>query len=322
MVSLHSKNHTFLIGQESTFGTAVTADKDVGLVQSHTPGDKRAIEEVYASGSRQVQELVPGKSELPWDFEVDLQNGRLFEYLFGGVAHALTGSDTKHTFSITSTLPSFTMESSFNATADSVFIYDGSKITTGTVNLDTQGILKGTFSGISQSVDTSTSSASAAVISTLPVLHYKHSTLKTGTAASETSVGNLLTFNLVIDNDLKAVDQAGSVEIAELIASTFSMKFDFTMTFENTTEYEIFLGGTTPALSPTKKSALFNANNGITLGSGRREFEIQLDNFLYEEAAPATSVGDLVIASFKGTATDLGSNGCFYVDNIAAASFS
>jgi len=61
MTTLHSKDHTFLIGQESTFGTAVTADKDVGLVQSTSPTDTRELIEVYASGSREIQEIVAAK---------------------------------------------------------------------------------------------------------------------------------------------------------------------------------------------------------------------------------------------------------------------
>lgn len=322
MTVLHAKNNTLLIGQESTFGTAVTADKDVGLVQSFSPSDKRTIEEVYAAGSREIQELVAGKSENAWDLEVNLQNGRLFEYIFGTVAHAETTSDWKHTFSVATTVPSFTIEDSFNAASDRVFIYDGSKINSSTVNLDTNGILKLSASGMSQGVDTSTASASAAVISTLPVLHYKNSTLSTGTAASETSVGKLQTFNLSIENNLEAVDAAGTFVTQELVESNFKMSFDFTMMFESLTEYNIFLGGTTPQQSPTKKSAVFNANNGVVLGSGRREFNIQLNDFLYEEVGTPTSVGEVVVQSFKGTATDLGSDGCFYVDNISSATFS
>lgn len=318
----HSKVHTFLIGQESTFGTPVTADKDVGLVQSFTPSDKRALEENYASGSREIQELTAGKHETTWDLELKLQNGRPFEYVFGAVAHALTGSDTKHTFSVASTLPSFTIESSFNTADDDVVIYEGNKINSTVINLDTQGILKGTFSGIGQAPDSSTSSASAAVISTLEVLHYKHSTLKTGTAASESSVGKLQTFNLNIANNVDPVDAAGTFVVQELSAGDFKMAFDFTMIFESLTEYDIFQGGTAPVLSPTKKSALFNANNGVTLGSGRREFEIQLNDFLYEETGTPVNVGEKVVSSWKGTATNLGSNGCFYVDNVAEAAFS
>lgn len=322
MASFHSKHATYLIGQESTFGTAVSADKDVGLVQTFSPTDKRALEDVYAAGSREIQEIVPGKSSIDWDLDINMQNGRLLEYVFGTVAHALTSSDTKHTFSVAVTLPSFTTEYSFNSSSDEVFIYDGCKINSSTISLDTNGILKMKATGIAQGSSSATASASAAVISTLKVLHYKHASLKTGTAASETSVGKLATFNLSIENNLEQVDAAGTFVTQEAIASNFKMAFDFTMMFENQTEYDIFQGGTTPQLSPTAQSAIFNANNGVTLGSGRREFEIQLNDFLYEEVGTPLNVGETIVQSFKGTATNLGANECFYVDNIAEAAFS
>jgi hypothetical protein len=317
-----SKFHTFLIGQESTFGTAVVSDKDCGLVQSFSASDKRTIDEVYASGSREIQELVAAKAEFNADLEVNLQNGRLFEYIFGGVSHVLTGSDTKHTFSVTSTIPSMTIESSFNTTDDDVFIYSGTKINSGTVNLDTNGILKLTASTISKQVDTSTATASAAVISSLPVLHYKNSTLSTGTAGAETTVGKLQTFNVTMENNLNSVDAAGNYLAQELVEENFKMAFDFTMFFETLTEYEIFLGGTVAQLSPTKQSAEFNANNGVALGSGRREFNIQLNDFLYEEVGTPTTVGEKIVQSFKGSVTNLGTNSCFYVDNLTSAEFS
>jgi len=322
MVVNHAKHHTFLIGQESTFGTAVTADKDVGLVQSFTPSDKRAIEEVYASGSRQVQELVAGKSEVTWDLEVSYQNGRLFEYALGAVAHALTGSDTKHTFTIATTLPSMTIESSFNTTSDNVFIYDGSKVNSFTIALGTNEVIKLSASGMSQGSSTATSSASAAVLSSLAVLHFKHATLSTGTADSETSVGLLQAFNLVIENNIELVDSAGTFVTQEMVEANLKFSFDFTLMFENQTDFDIFQGGTTPQLSPAEKGVEFNANNGVSLGSGRREINAQLNGFLYEEVGTPVNVGESVIQSFKGIATDIGTNGIFTVDNIAAASWS
>jgi len=321
MAVFHAKHNTFLIGKESVYGTAVAATKDVGLLQNFSPSDKRALEEVYAAGSREIQELVAGKFESSWDLEVVFQNGRLFEYLFGTVAHATTGSDTKHTFSVANSLPSFTIEHSFNSTTDEVFIYDGSKVNNGTISVDTNGLLKGKFAGLSQGVSTATASASAAVISSLAALHYKHSTLSTGTAASEASVGKLQNFNLNIENNIEGVDSAGTFVIQEAVENNFKMAFDFTLAFENQTEYELFLGSTTPQQSPTAQSAVFNAHNGVTLGSGRREFYIQLNDFLYSESGTPVNVNEVVIQSFTGTATNLGSNGCYSVDNIASGSW-
>ncbi len=321
MAVFHAKHATLLIGKEGTFGDAVSATKDVGLVQSFTPLDKRAIEEVYGAGSRQVQELVAGKSEITWDLDVNIQNGRLFEYIFGSVGHSTTSADTKHTFTIATSLPSMTIEDSFNSGTDEVFIYDGSKINSATVSLGTNEILKLSASGMSQGSSSATAAASAAVISSLAVLHYKHSTLSTGTADSESSVGKLQTFNLAIENSIEAVDAAGTFVTQEMVEANLKISFDFTMMFENQTEYDIFQGSTTPQQSPTKKGVEFNANNGVNLGSGRREFNAQFTDFLYEETGSPVNVGESVVSSFKGTVTDIGTNGVFYVDNIASGSW-
>lgn len=322
MTSLHNKNHTLLIGQESTFGTPVTADKDIGLVQSFSPTDTRTINKARSSGSREIQDLIAEKSVHTFDAEVLVNNGRIFEYLFGSVSHAETTGDWVHTFDVADTIPSFTLESSFNSTTDAVFIYQGCKLGSGTVALETNGKLKTSVSGISQAPDTSTVSASAPSISDLQILHYKNAIFKTGTAGAETKVGKLQTFNFNLDNGLIEVDDAGTFTVQELVEGDLEMTFDFTMTFENLTEYNLFLGGTSPQLQPTKQSAVFNLNNGVTIGSGRREFNLQLNNFLYEEASAPTTVGELVIATFKGTAEGLGTDKCFYTDNISDVNFS
>lgn len=254
--------------------------------------------------------------------DVNFQNGRLLEYVWGSVAHALTSSDTKHTFTIATTLPSMTIESSFNSASDEVFIYDGSKINSSTINLDTNAVLKLSVSGLSQGSSSATGAASAAVISSLAVLHYKHSTLSTGTADSETSVGKLQTFNLNIENNIESVDASGTFVTQEMVEANLKIAFDFNIMFENQTEYDIFQGGTTPQQSPTAKGVEFNANNGVTLGSGRREFNAQFTGFLYEEVGTPVNVGESVVQSFKGIAKDIGTNGVFSVDNIAAASWS
>lgn len=277
---------------------------------------------MYASGSRQVQELVAAKSEITWDIEVSFQNGRLFEYALGAVGHALTSLDTKHTFTIANSLPSMTIESSFNTTSDNVFIYDGSKVNSLTVALGTNEVIKLSASGMSQGSSTATGAASAAVISSLAVLHFKHSTLKTGTADSESSVGLLQTFNLNIENNIELVDASGTFTTQEMVEANLRFAFDFAIMFQNQTEYDIFQGGTTPQQSPTKKGVEFNANNGVSLGSGRREINAQFTDFLYEEVGTPVNVGESVVQTFKGIATDIGTNGIFTVDNIASASWS
>ena len=86
-------------------------------------------------------------------------------------------------------------------------------------------------------------------------------------------------------------------------------------------EYERFAGGTTPQDDPAEFSAVFSADNGVTLGSGRREFYAQFAGASYEEVGKPVSVGDVVVASYKGNATGLGTNKCFYVDNLSDTAF-
>lgn len=321
MASLHSKQNTFLIGKESTFGTGVTTDKDVGLIQSVTPTDKRTYEKVYAAGSREVQELVAGKFEPTFDFDFFIQNGRMLEMLFGTKDSSTeTTGDWKHIFSIGSTIPSFTSEYSYNATTDAVFKYDGCKLNSGTISIEQNGILKLAGSAVAQSVTTSTS-ASAAVISALKVLAYKHLTLATGTIDSEASVGKLQSFSYTFDEGNSPVDAAGTFEVQETISGNVEHSFEFTMMFEDLTEYNIFLGSTTPQSQPTAKGLEVNANNGVALGSGRREFNLQLTGIQYEEAGTPLTVGEVIVQTFRGTATGLGTNKCFVVDTVSSSAF-
>ncbi len=176
------------------------------------------------------------------------------------------------------------------------------------------------MSGTAQSVTTSTT-AGAAVISTIKVLHYKELTLSTGTIDSETSVGKLQSFGVTFENTPTAVDAAGTFEVQETIAGDSEITFEFAMMFENLTEYDIFLGSTTPQSQPTAKGLEVNANNGVVLGSGRREFNVQLTGIQYDEVGTPLSVGEVIIQTFKGSATGLGTNKLFVVDTVTSAAF-
>lgn len=325
MVAQHAKAATWLTGKETTYGTEVASDKDWGLIQSFTPTDKRVQTKVAAAGSREVQEIVAGLVDIDFDLNLFLQHGRPIEALLGTLTHAQTSSDWKHTITaVPTTIPSYSVEYSFNGASDYIFDYLGCKLNQGTISLEKDGILTFNASGKAQTVDDSESSASAAVISTLPTLHFKHTTLSVGVAASEASVGKTQSFNLTFNNTPVMVDAAGSIFHQEHVEGLFEITFDFSIVFENLTEHKRFLGttsSTTPAVSPTPYSIIFNAHNGVTLGSGRREFYSQLDDFQYDEVGHPLQVGEVVISTFRGSALTYGSNGTFFVDNIADTAF-
>lgn len=319
---MHSKNHTLLISKETTYGTPTTNYKDVGLIQNFTPTDKREVTIIHANGSREPQEIVNGKLDLKYDLEVFMQNGRLLEYALGSVTHAETTGDWVHTFDFADELPSMTIEDSYNGTTDVVFIRAGCKNIDSTFSIDKGGILTMKTSMTGKSVDTSTSSASAAIISTLKPLAFKHLTLSSGTAGSEVQIGKVQSFSFTLSNETEDLEEAGSVEICGAESKNIGLTFEFGVLFNDLTEYSKFLGGTSAQTNPAEFSFVINANNGVTLGSGRREFNAQLDGCTYEEAGKPVAVGDIILATFRGNATSLGSDLVSYTDSITSTLFS
>ena len=201
-----------------------------------------------------------------------------------------------------------------------MFKSDGLKLNNGVISIDTGGILKFVGNATGQSITTSTT-ASAAVISAIKVLAFKHLTLATGTIDSEVSVGKLQSFSFTYDQGNTPVDAAGTFEVQELVEGDSDFTFEFSMMFENLTQYALFLGGTTPQSQPTATGLEINANNGVTLGQGRREFNIHLTGVQYEESGTPLTVGEVIIQNFNGTATGLGTNLCFVVDSVTSAAF-
>lgn len=325
MSASHSKVVTWLAGKETDYGTGVGADKDFGLIQSFSPTDKRVHTKIQTAGSREIQEIVAGLVDFDWELNLFYQHARPLQMLLGTLSHAETTGDWKHSItSVASSVPSYTIEYSFNKATDLVFDYFGSKANQETITLEKDGVLSCNISGKSQNADTSEASAGSAVIDDLNVLHYKHADVLVGVAGSESSIGKVQSFNLSFNNTPKMVDSTGTILHQEHVEGLFEPTADFTIVFENLTEYQRFLGttsSTVPQISPTPFSTIFNLHNGVTLGSGRQEFYAQLDDCQYEEVGNPLNVGEIVISSFRMNAVTLGSNGVFGVDDVSSTNF-
>jgi len=313
-----TKQSYLLAGKESVYGTAVTANKDMGLVQNFTPTDKNNLITSFNLGSRTPASIVAGKYEAAVDGEIQVNNGRIFEYIFGGVTHTQTSSDWKHAFTIASETPSFTTEMGIVGTSSYVWDWAGCKIANATVSIALNGILNVKFTGFAKNPTTGSTSQSYTPTG-LAVLPFTTASVAVGAAGSETTLGEVQSFDLTINENAEAVFGLGSRLTQEAVAKNLTLDFTFVMAFQNMTEYTRFLGGgSTPATTDvTAFSLVFDANNGVTLGSGRREFYIQLSSVKYEETNNKMTVGETIYSEFRGSATGLGSNGCFYVDNIS-----
>ena len=157
---------TILIGQESTWGTAVTTDKDIGIVQDIKDATERETSEVMGLGKIETQQVNTGNVFVNGGATLKLQHGRLFEYILGSVAHAETTGDWKHTFTVDNSPPSFTIESSEDGSTDTTRKYAGCLVESGEISINNTEELMLTCDWKGKTV-ASTASTTAAVIDTL-----------------------------------------------------------------------------------------------------------------------------------------------------------
>ena len=120
-----SQAHYYLIGKETTWGTAVTADKDVGIVTDISDNLTREVIQNQGISSLETQNVTDGVVDIAQVLTLDFQHGRLCEYIFGTVGHAETSGDWKHTFTVNNVAPSLTGESGDNLAVDAVLASAG-----------------------------------------------------------------------------------------------------------------------------------------------------------------------------------------------------
>jgi hypothetical protein len=315
-----NQHHTLLISAESAFKTPVTPAKDIGLVETFSLNESNNTEPIMGSGSRAVQSLADGQYVSSVNITGVFQHGRILEYVFGGTTtHAATSSDTKHTFTVSTDTKSFTLGHSYNLSTDVVRTWAGCKVDSLTIEWSLGG--KITFNAnVLMATVADTASALAAVLSTLNAFKGQHVSLKTGTDSSEATVGKLQSFRITFNNQAERIDGAGSRVAENILPNVQLIEWEFTKAFDSVTEYERFLGSTSPAASGTTAfSMIFNANNGVTLGSGRQELNIDITVNKYETYGESKQLKGKVIQTFKGLGTTI--NDLFVVDNIASGAW-
>lgn len=310
-----------LIGEETTWGTATASpNRDAGLLISDISDPlTREITETTGISAIETQKLTSGMVDVGLSISGDIQSGRMLYFTFGTVAHAQTTSDWKHTYTINDDPPSFTGERGNNSSTDTVLTHTGLLVESCELGIALNENLKISIDAKGKTTIPSTS-ASSAVISSLPVFPHALCTVKiAGTAATEVQNASI--------KINKIVERSGGIssnEYQQGHATEMKFEFDATLGFSDDTYQKIFLGGMSgsSALITTSDPAGFefelSATNGVTLGSGRREISVILDNCILNNFNEVTSVGGLTFIELSGNGT---LKEAFSVDNIAEGSF-
>lgn len=283
-------------------GTAGTATPDdVGLIITDVSENlSREIIESSGIGRIQVQKITSGMIDDGVSFEGDFQHGRLFKYIIGGETSVTTSADYTHTFGISQSPPAASIEVGNNLTTDTVLKHIGQLVESAELGiaLNEKLKLKVTFKG---KTSNSSSIASTAVISTLPVFPHALCQVKINTTAATEVQNATITIT-------KTVERSGGVgsNIFQQGHGT-SLKFEFaaSLGFTSNTFQNLFLGGTsaTGSSDPTTFEFEINANNGVALGSGRRAITLTLENCIHSTFDEVTAVGGLTFIDIAGSGT-------------------
>lgn len=290
---------TILIGKEATWGTAVTADKDVGVMSDDAGDLPREITEVLGLGKIEVLQVNTGNVSAAGTLTAKFQHGRLLEYAIGSVAHVETTSDWKHTFTAAAA-PSFTLESSEDGTTDTARTFAGCLVETCEITVtNTQEVtLKVDWKGKTVA---STAVAAAQITDTLITFPKSLVTISLNAVAAL----EIQEFTITIEKKVVLSHGVGSNLPQQGHATSMKFKFAGKLGFQDKSWQEIGYGGTAPpdSANPTGIEVILDADNGVALGSGQRQLKITLENCQFSKTNVAATIEELVFIELAGSGT-------------------
>jgi len=312
------------MARETTWGTAVTADRVVGHVQSVSNNTTQEASNTSSMGQAQSASVNAGTVTPGGSVEVATTNGRLLEYaIFGGTTSNVdTSRDCTHTFVWSNELPSETIELGYDEATDSIERYEGSFFKNASIGFG--GIneplkFKGDF--VSEDLITDqTSLVSYTVPTTRPLMGYQASLSLGGS-----SVDYVQSWEVSVNRNSKVGHAMGSRKPAfggsHQAEVTFKATIGTPVGSGSMTQLNRLLGAGTgiTAAEPSPFAAVFSANNGVTLGSGRHAISLTLGtNSQMASISRQSQVGDFVMTDISGIGI-LGTT--TYVDQVLAANW-
>jgi hypothetical protein len=126
-MSGYSGHQSFwLVGSEGTFNTAVTCNKDLGILASVYEDITNNIQVISNLGEREPADLVVGTFDATIGLDGTLNSGAIFELFFGQAVDTATSTDYKHVFinkgsgtiETKNTISSFSIQGNYDSTSD------------------------------------------------------------------------------------------------------------------------------------------------------------------------------------------------------------
>lgn len=249
-----------LVGKETTYGTEVTGNKTIGLLQGTIKLDEtNNLVEKSGVGHRNTQHILTGRYGITGSFDYIVQEGSFPYFTLGSYDATSPVADTpyagvyKHIINSndTTVMDSFSLNLGIDSGTDKQKEVAGCKVSSQSFNFDLDNPLTSTVQFTGKTIDISGSTApSVTEHAEVPYMcHSPGTVIDTGTDSCKAKV---TAGDVTITNTLKPVYAASSRLLTDLLCTRRTIAGNLTMNFEDDTEYEKFLSD---AASPTAPKA-------------------------------------------------------------------
>lgn len=316
------QNLHLLIGRETTWGTSVTPDKDVGLVQSVTVNERNNIIYSHALGSANTASAVAGKYELAFTVELQLQHLRMLEYATARgatVSHTDEGGGVhshEWTPSATGALSSFTADVGMDASSDIVTRALGCKVNSTRLSQDLDGVLSLSADVIAKRCFSSSSTGTLST-NTTGAFPASYAALSYGVENSEAAANLVQSFEWNHNNNVIQSYALGSRLPGAFTGGKIEDSFSFSLVFDDTTEQARFWGS---ASNPNDGSI---SEGGLIFktedSTPTQSVEVDFDNITFNEISKPYTLDNVVMQDITGRARSIETIKGY--DNIASASW-
>lgn len=283
-----STTEVYLITKESVKGTKLAGTKSMGRLQSVSVSVDNEVISSDSMNSIETQAVNLGIKSVSHTVTVEYQNGRPFEFAVGTSTPVATSSDYKHTFAIDDVPASFSADSGEDLSTDTCLHIGGNIIESLELAtaLNKNVTVSFTAKGMNVTSDTTCPAKTEDSIAVLP--HANTHISINGVEATEVQ-------NASVTIEKKTVQSGGigSTAIVSNHATGLKFKFKASLGFDAKTYQDMVVGDTFAGF-------IFNAHNGVTLGSGRVEVKLTLATCKLSKFEKTASIGELVFASLEG----------------------
>lgn len=230
---------------ESTYGTAVTVDKIVGLDCTINPDFSKGWQEILTAGADnlKVQSRVVAADILPYTMDFTPHNWSWLKYLMAVVDADDSGTKT-HTFTIRNTILSYTLQWQKRHTTNHVITLDGNFVKSATMSWNKatgegkDGLIKVSMNCVAQTSSQGTVATTVSAITDNPFLYRNCKLTLESSEVVEVNNGEMTIDVGITEEDSRYCNSSLDMAIGEPVPGVFRVSGRFNVNIKDSTYYD------------------------------------------------------------------------------------